>query len=180
MKSFLATGIILKRMDIGEADRMVTVFTKEHGKMVAVAKGCRKLTSSKLSALEPATLSKCYFISTNNAPLLTQAQLLQDFAGAKKDLPSMRKIFEVLEMVDMLLMDEDEQPEVFDRTHAILDHLNTEEKTNPLFVRTHLISIIQTLGFAHFDEIDLSRPIKDFVEELTQRKLHSYAFLSSL
>lgn len=178
MKSFPATGIILKRSDIGEADRIVTIFTRECGKVTAVAKGCRKLSSSRASALEPGTFSKLYLVKTKGLSILTQTQLLNDFSAAKTDLSRMRKVFEVLEMLDSLLIEEDEQEQVFLHTLAIFEHL-TQEETKGGVVRAHLSSIIEILGFADRSEIDFTKPLRDFVEEITQKKLKAYAYLSA-
>ncbi|MFN8450159.1 MAG: recombination protein O N-terminal domain-containing protein [Anaerolineae bacterium] len=46
-RSFRTPAIILKRFDLGEADRLLTLLTPRHGKLEVVAKGARKLTSTK-------------------------------------------------------------------------------------------------------------------------------------
>jgi DNA repair protein RecO (recombination protein O) len=179
MRSSSVTGIVLKRSDVGEADRIITFFTKERGKVVVVAKGCRKLSSSRAAALEPGSHSKIFLVETKNLPILTQAQLIADFSHAKKDLVSMRRVFEVLEMIDSLLIEEDVQERVFSHALAILEHLNSQEITNHGFVRAHLSAIVEILGFADREELVSARPLRDFVEEVTQRKMKAYAYLSS-
>ncbi len=178
MHSFSSSGIILKRSDIGEMDRVVTVFTKEFGKLTTIAKGCRKMTSSKLSALEPGTFSKIHLIKTHSMPILTQASIINDFSGSRTDLTSFRKVFEILEIVDSLLVDEDDQPFVFDKTIEMLTHLHSQTPANAGFIRTRLSQIIESLGFSHQAEVDIQKPVKDLVEEITQRKLKAYAFLN--
>lgn len=49
------SALVLFRKNIGEADRLVTFFTKEHGLVRAVAKGVRKIPSSRGGHLEPLT-----------------------------------------------------------------------------------------------------------------------------
>ena len=65
-KNFNVNGIILKRNKVGETDRVVTLLTQDYGKLVAVAKGVRKLTSSKRAALEPGNLVRAYFVKTKS------------------------------------------------------------------------------------------------------------------
>jgi DNA repair protein RecO (recombination protein O) len=177
LRSYSTTGIILKRSDVGEADRIVTLFTREYGKLTAIAKGCRKLSSSRGSSLEPGTFSKVHLVKTKSLPILTQAQLINDFSKAKQDLTSMRKVFEVLEMLDSLLIEEDAQEQVFALTNAIFEHLSSDNVRSSV-VRDHLSSIIETLGFGERSQIDFSKPLRDFVEEITQHKLKAYAFLT--
>lgn len=177
-RSYSASGIVLKRSDVGEADRIVTIFTKEFGKVAAIAKGCRKLSSSRAAALEPGSHSKLFLIETKSLPILTQAQLITDFSHAKKDLVSMRKVFEVLEIIDSLLIEEDAQERVFAHTLAIFEHLNAKEETKSSFVRAHLTAIVEILGFADRQDIVGSKPFRDYVEELTSKKMKSFAFLT--
>src|SRR3990167_5613366 len=52
MNSFATEAVVLKRRDFGEADRLVTFFTKRKGKVVALAKGVRKVTSRRAPNIE--------------------------------------------------------------------------------------------------------------------------------
>ena len=49
MKTFVAEGIVLKRRNVGEADRILTVFTRTNGKMIIKAVGVRKIASKRSS-----------------------------------------------------------------------------------------------------------------------------------
>jgi DNA repair protein RecO (recombination protein O) len=53
--SFGAEGVVLRHMDYGEADRLITVYTSQSGKIRALVKGARKITSRKAGHLEPFT-----------------------------------------------------------------------------------------------------------------------------
>ena len=48
-------AVVLRHADWGEADRLLTIFTRERGKLRAVAKGARKMRSRKAGHLEPFT-----------------------------------------------------------------------------------------------------------------------------
>ena len=52
-------GVVLRAIKLGEADRIVTIFTQGHGKVRAVAKGIRKTTSKFGARLEPTAGSRC-------------------------------------------------------------------------------------------------------------------------
>lgn len=177
MKTFSATGIILKRSNTGELDRIVTIFTKEYGKLTCIAKGSRKLTSSKLATLEPGCVAKLYFVSTHTLPILTQAQLLEDFSSLRATLTSIRKLFQILEMLDVLLVEEDPQEEVFAIALGMLSSLREEETNKTHAIRTAFSHILERLGFDARGETFIG-PMRDHVEALTQRKLRAFAFLS--
>lgn len=178
MNTFSVTGLILKRTNTGEQDRVVTVFTKEYGKMVCVAKGSRKITSSKLAALEPGCLVKLYCVETKSLAIVTQAQLIDDFSALKGSLTSLRKFFQVLEMLDVLLVEEDEQQEVFGIALHLLSHMEEDEANKTHIVRFAFGRILELLGFEK-ESLDQTRSVSDQIEDLTARKLKAFAYLST-
>ena len=56
-RSFRVDAVVLRHSDWGEADRLLVMFTRELGKVRAIAKGVRKLRSRKAGHLEPFTRS---------------------------------------------------------------------------------------------------------------------------
>ncbi len=72
-------GIVLRRRDLGEADRIVTVLTAERGKLRLVAKGSRR-TSSKLAGhLEPFSAARLLVARTRGLDIISQAEMLESF-----------------------------------------------------------------------------------------------------
>jgi DNA repair protein RecO (recombination protein O) len=72
-RSFRVTAIVLRHSDWGEADRLLTLFTREMGKLRAVAKGARKMRSRKAGHLEPFTHVKLQVAKGRDLPIVTQA-----------------------------------------------------------------------------------------------------------
>src|ERR1700757_3472845 len=62
MKQLLTTGIILSRTDFGEADRIITVLTPDHGKLRLMARGARKPKSKMAGGIELFSVSDLTFI----------------------------------------------------------------------------------------------------------------------
>jgi DNA repair protein RecO (recombination protein O) len=84
--SFTTTAIVLKRVSVGETDRIVNLLTQDFGKISVVAKGVRKMSSSKRASLEPGNIIRAFCIQTKSLPILTQATLIDDCSEMKKDL----------------------------------------------------------------------------------------------
>src|SRR5258708_2694208 len=95
-KSFTTEAIVLKRVNVGDLDRIVTLLTPSMGKLVCVAKGVRKMSSSQRAFLEPGNHISSLLIETRSLPILTQSRLLDDFAETKKNLTNMKKLAEIL------------------------------------------------------------------------------------
>lgn len=167
-------AIVLKRSNVGEKDRVVTLFTEKQGKIVSIAKGCRDLHSSRLSTLEPGNLVDIYLIPTKSMPILTQVQLMNDFIQTKTSLKKMKQLLQVLEIVDSLSV-EDQNQEVFTRFSSILHSLNAAH----LFagIKEELSLLVEEFGFQHVGETEY-KTVGEYVSSLSDKPLHSYDFLT--
>src|SRR5579871_4481700 len=58
MPSYTAAGLVLRRINLGETDKILTLYTREHGKLSAVAKGARRAGSRLSGATELFTYSR--------------------------------------------------------------------------------------------------------------------------
>ena len=73
-------AIVLRTHKLGEADRIVTLLTRQHGRVRAVAKGVRRTTSRFGSRLEPFTHVDLQLAEGRNLDVITQAETIQPFA----------------------------------------------------------------------------------------------------
>lgn len=177
MKTFSADGIILKRINFGEADRLLTVYTRELGKIVCLARGIRKMTSTKRSALEPGFRAKLFFHEKDGYRTLIQAVLLREYGSIGRDLVTVRRIAQILEIVDSITIEEEGQEEVYDEVIHILELIAEREVHIAQQVRRSLYRILQLLGLTP-ERISKERSVTAFIEELSNKKLRSYRFLS--
>jgi DNA repair protein RecO (recombination protein O) len=107
-------AVILKRMDLGEADRIVTFYSRDVGKIRAVAKGVRRTTSRSAGHLEPFTLSDVLFAVGRELDVISQADTLEAFRAIREDLVLTTYAYYVAEMVVLLTEDRMENRAVFD------------------------------------------------------------------
>jgi len=73
MRGFKTEGIVLKRRNFGEADRILTVFTKDRGKISVLAKGVRRITSRRAGNVELLNRVSIFLHQTRGMPILTEA-----------------------------------------------------------------------------------------------------------
>ena len=74
-------AVVLRTHKLGEADRIITLLTRQHGRVRAVAKGVRRTTSRWGSRLEPFTHVDLQLAEGRNLDVVTQAESLDPFAG---------------------------------------------------------------------------------------------------
>lgn len=99
-KTYRAEALTLKSIPLGEADLLVTLFSREEGKLRATAKGARKATSKLVGHLEPLTLTRLSLNRGRNLDVISQAQTVANFTALKSDLTAVSKGLYVAELVD--------------------------------------------------------------------------------
>ncbi len=174
-RTFTVSGLVLKRVNIGETDRIVTILTQEHGKLVCVAKGVRKLNSSKGSVLEPGNYVKSHLVSTKSLPILTQAVIIEDCNGMAYSLHSFRSLSQLLEIFEKLFVSEELDRETFLLVMALRKRIITNQ-ASPGAMRVMLGKLIALLGYQHPQDSKYDT-IGDYISALSDKPMRSYEFL---
>jgi len=139
-------AVILKRMDLGEADRIVTLFSRDDGKIRAVAKGVRRTTSRSAGHLEPFTLSDVLFAVGRELDVISQADTLESFREIREDLDRTTHAYYLTEVVDLLTEDRSENRAVFETLVLGLRELAETNDTRLVLVVFHL-RLLDALGY---------------------------------
>lgn len=174
-RSFNTIGIVLKRHNTGETDRIVTLLTQEFGKLTCVAKGVRTLQSSKRAYLEPGNCIKAFCISTHSLPLMTQARLISDTGTARESLKKVRQLQQFLEIIDRLFVEEELELDFF---HDILTlrEMIIAPVTQMHKIRISFEQILARLGYGDINSGE-AKTILDQVAAVSERPVHSYDYL---
>ena len=101
MRQFVTQGIILARTDFGEADRILTVLTPDHGKLRAMAKGSRRSRSKLAGGIELFSVSDLSFIKgRGEIYTLTSSRMQKHFAKIVTNLDRTTAGYELLKLLD--------------------------------------------------------------------------------
>jgi DNA repair protein RecO (recombination protein O) len=93
-------AIVLRQRKLGEADKIVTLYTPNYGKLEAVAKGVRRTKSRLAGHLEVLTYTSVMLAQGRNLDVVTQAQAVESFATLRDDLHRLSRALYVAELVD--------------------------------------------------------------------------------
>src|SRR5438132_12631561 len=117
-----ATAIVLRTTDWSESSRIATLWTRELGKVRALAKGGRRLRSAFESALDLLTLCSIVLLrkSSGSLDLLTEAQVVRRFSRLKSDLGALYAAYYVAELLADWTQALDPHPVLFDEALATL------------------------------------------------------------
>jgi len=127
MSIFKDKVVILRSVNFGEADKILTVFGEKHGKISLIAKGIRKIASKNRGNMQTLSVSNISFFRNSGMGVLTETQLI-----TPSDYPL--KCFKNIERVLFLLyklIDEDEKDElIFKELLKVLDSNFSDEMVN--------------------------------------------------
>lgn len=124
MPVYKAEAIVLRQQPLGEYDRIVTLFTHEHGKIRAAAKGVRRTTSRLAGRIEPFTYAQLLLAHGRTLDIIAQAEIIRSFAGVRRDLLRTAYGAFVMELVERGLPERDRHEEVFALIVEVLDELD--------------------------------------------------------
>ncbi len=142
--TFRDEGVVLRTIKLGEADRIVTFVTPEHGKVRAVAKGIRRPKSKLVGRLEPLTHVTMMCWKGRELDVVTQAEVLDHFRGIRDDLDRMPAAFTMLETVDHLAVERQPMPALFKTLVGALRVL--EERASPVLLGAFLLKALTLEG----------------------------------
>jgi DNA repair protein RecO (recombination protein O) len=145
-RSFRIEAVVLRHSDWGEADRLLWLFTREQGKLRAVAKGVRKLRSRKAGHLEPLTRSSLLLARGRDLPIITQAETVEAFIPLREDLHLWEYACHIVELLDRFTYEEGENRALYRLLLDTLARLASEPDAD-LVVHYYEIRLLDLLGF---------------------------------
>ncbi len=101
MASYKTTGIVLKTRKLGEADRIIILFTATRGKVDAVAKGIRRTKSKFGARLEPFSEGNLFLYEGRNLDIVTQAELIHSNQSIRENLSKLSFGWAILNLAEI-------------------------------------------------------------------------------
>lgn len=141
-------GIILRRRNLGEADRVLTVFSLQKGKISVLAKGVRKITSRRAGNVEVLNRVSMYLHQAKTFLILTEAVSLDTYQKLKEDLILSTYAFHIIELVDKLTAENQENRNLYEDLVNVLQRLSRNPRQ--ILVRAFEAKILANLGFVTF------------------------------
>ena len=145
-RTYRVEAIVLRRVDFGEADRVLVLLTRERGKIPVVAKGVRRMSSRMAGHLELFTQSELMLAKGANLDVVTQAETRNPFRAVREDLTKTSTAYLIVELADALTEEAMEHPELFDLLTATFRALGTTDDPRLLAVHYQL-RLLDVAGF---------------------------------
>jgi DNA repair protein RecO (recombination protein O) len=141
-------AIILRVFPWSETSLVVSLYTRDFGKLSALAKGARRPKGPFEAALDLLSVCRVVFIPKANDALdiLTEAKLQRRFRAGARDLLRLYAGYYVAELLDRLTDKGDSQPEIFELASATLESLENSAVDLPAIVLRWELQMLRLTG----------------------------------
>ena len=169
---FKTEGIILLQKNLGEADKLLTIYTKDHGKLTCIAKGVRRPVSKKSGHIELGNWCRIFVAKGKNIDLLTEVELIKAFGAENFTSDKANKIYHLLEIINLLTATNQKNPQVFYLLVSFLNSISRGYNFN-LVSNLFKIHLLKSLGFLSSTHLEPSgiKKLLAKLEEKDYRKL---------
>lgn len=145
-RSLRVEALVLRHSDWGEADRLLTIFTREAGKLRIIAKGARKIKSRKAGHLEPFTRVTLMLAHGHDLWIVTQAETIDAYQKLREDLEKTGYAAYVVELLDRFTYEEGENRSLFQLIIETLERIANSDQAF-LAVRYYEMRLLDLLGY---------------------------------
>ncbi|MFC1865230.1 DNA repair protein RecO [Chloroflexota bacterium] len=145
-RNYKTEAVIIKKTKLGEADRILTLYTPRLGKIQAVAKGVRRPRSKLSGHLELLTHSQVSFARGKNLDTITGSQTINSFFKVKNDLVLVSYALYISELVNKFTEDHIEDYPLFNLLLEALHNLG-QSGDNELTLRCFELHLLDHAGY---------------------------------
>lgn len=137
-------AVVLRTHKLGEADRIIVLFTRGRGKVRAVAKGVRRTKSKFGSRLEPGSIVQAQLYEGRNLDTVTQVQRTEAPPQARADLDHFGRLTVLLEIIDSVSVEAESNPAMFKLLTGAVRELGRQP--NPMIVPAFTMRLLSLEG----------------------------------
>lgn len=173
-------GIVIKRVNSGEFDKFLFVYTKEFGKILVRAKSLRKREAKLKEALELFNHLHLMIAKGKNIDTIVGAVLINSFHSLKSHLLSLATGYYLSEIIDRLIVGPEKDEQIWQLILKTFYFLN-QNNLKPLKIK-ELIKETEwrLLSYLGYQPISAKASHLDFIQNLSGQKIESFKFLQQV
>lgn len=165
-------GIIIKKTNSGEFDRLLTVYSKDFGKILVKAKSVRKNQSKLKGYLELFLYNHLMIAQGRGLDVVTGAEIIDGFFDLHRDLPSLAVAHYFSELIDGLVTEPEKDENIWQLLLLSFNQLNQKKDIRPI-VDSFEDLLTNFLGYG-----SQRKNFIPFVESLLNRRINSRKLLT--
>lgn len=145
-RTYSDEGIVLARRSYSEADRILSVYSKNHGRLALIAKGVRRPISKKRGHLEVFNQIRFQVVRGRGLDLMTEAETIDNFSEVRKNLKKVALAYYFMEVIGRTTHEGERHPELYTSILKYLRILKTARELKKLR-KQFVYEILTILGF---------------------------------
>lgn len=147
MPAYNTVAIIIRRLNYGETDKILTLYSRDRGRISAIAKGARKAISRMSGSTELLTCTRFQLATGKSLEIVTQTEIKESFTDLRQDIQRLAHGLYFADLIDHVVADDDPNPILYD---LLLSGLYILQRVTPpeLGARWFDIQLLQDLGYA--------------------------------
>jgi DNA repair protein RecO (recombination protein O) len=139
-------AIVIRSIDYGEGNKILTLFAKEAGKVSVMARGAKKLKSRHTAISQPFTYGEFVFFKSGQMGTLSSGEIWNGYRRLREDIRKAAYASYLMEMTERTLEDNERKPQLFEQLKASLDALD-EDKDPQIIVHLYEMKILDMSGY---------------------------------
>lgn len=139
-------GIVLKTIDYGETNKIVTLFSKNIGKFSAMARGAKKPRSRMAAVTQPFVLGEFFVYINRGLSTIRQGEVIEQFRPIRESIEKMAYTAYLIELTDRLMDEKLPDAYLFDQLHETLNRI-AKEDTYDIPVMMYELKLFKKGGF---------------------------------
>jgi len=152
MPLYKANALVLRRINLGETDKILTLLCRDSGKLGAVAKGARGPKSRLSGATELFTHSRMLLATGKSLDIVSQSEVRESFPALREDLALLTRATYLCELTDRLIEEREPNQDVFDLLLSALYLLQRCTEQPDVIVHAFELRLLTERGYApHLD-----------------------------
>jgi DNA repair protein RecO (recombination protein O) len=153
MRNHSSVSVVLGHKNLGEFDKLIFLYNEDFGKLKAIARGARKITSKFTGHLESLNFCKTQFYFSNKNVLITEIETIKSFKEIRDDLDKTNCALQIAKITDRLLYEGQKVENLQSLIFEALDNIN-KLKTPNLITTYYIVKLLDKVGIVpNFKEI---------------------------
>lgn len=145
-KTYSSEGVVLARRSYGEADRIVSIYSKHFGRLSFIAKGVRRPASRKRASLEVFTRLSFLAHKGRGIDLIVETQAIDSYKAVRKSLRRVSLAYFFCEVVGKITREGEKNPELYKLLVGYLEALKIRKDLKDLRLK-FIHDVVSLLGF---------------------------------
>lgn len=173
-------GIVIKRNNWGERDKLLTIYSQDFGKILVKAKSLQKKEAKLKESLEPFNYLHLMVAHGRNIDTIVGAVIINSFPSLKSHLPLVAAAYYLSELIDKLIVGPEKDERIWQLVLKAFYFLN-QNNLEPMKIKELLTEFEwHLLSYLGYQPISAKASYLDFIQNLSGQKIESFKFLQQI